>query len=184
MWLSGVCHVYTSLTGEVKSLLDANFSNCFQNSINFQTLKLHSPQPVIEIFLASSKQAPFSKAEIFLLLLCRQQSDALYLHLQTVSHKLELTVFSLLGAQHLLRTEGFYFVFNFSTFFITNDKNECNVLLCTNRTSFIYTAIREASELWTCTQVCQSQQTTVPLWWVPNTVVTQNLHDKEIKKYL
>lgn len=55
-----VCHVYTSLTGEVKSLLDAIFSNCFQNSINFQTLKLRSLQPVIEIFLASSKQAPFS----------------------------------------------------------------------------------------------------------------------------
>lgn len=70
------------------------------------------------------------------------------------------------------------------TFFITNDKNECNVLLGTNRTSFIYTAIGEASELWTCTQVCQSQKTTVPLWWVPNTVVTKNLHDKEIKKYL
>lgn len=78
MWFSGVCHVYTSLTGEVKSLLDANFCNCFQNSVNFRTLKLRSPQPVIEIFLASSKQTPFSEAEIFfLLLLCRLQSDAL-----------------------------------------------------------------------------------------------------------
>lgn len=114
--LSSVCHVYTSLTGEVKSLLDANFSNCFQNSVNFQTLKLHSPQPVVEIFLASSKEAPFSEAESFLLLLCGLQIDALYLHLQAVSHKLELGLFSLIGTQHFLCTEGFYFVFKFSYF--------------------------------------------------------------------
>lgn len=34
------------------------------------------------------------------------------------------------------------------------------------------------------TRLWRSQWTTVPLWWVPNAVVTLNLHDKGIKKYL
>lgn len=38
------------------------------------------------------------------------------LQLQTVSHKLELTVLSLLGAQNLLCTEGFCLVFKFLYF--------------------------------------------------------------------
>lgn len=154
MWFSGVCHLYTSLTGEVKSLLETNFSNCFQNSINFKTLKLHSPQPVIEIFLASSKQAPFSEAEIFLLLLCRLQSDTLYLRLKTGSPKLELSVFSLSGTQQLLCTEGFCFLFFLTsqTSFIITDENECSALPCANRTSFTYAVIKEALELWTRTQ--------------------------------
>jgi len=38
------------------------------------------------------------------------------------------------------------------TSFIVTDENECSALPCANRTSFIYAVIKEASELWTCTQ--------------------------------
>lgn len=186
MWFSGVCHLYTSLTGEVKSLLDTNFSNCFQNSVDFKTLKLHSPQPVIEVFLASSKQAPFSETKIFWFFFTLQAAKwCSLLVLRDWLPKLELTVFSLKNTAALV---CWRFLFSFVLFFLTSqisfiitDENECSALPCANRTSFIYGVIKETLELWH-TRLWRSQGTTVPLWWVPNAVVTQNLHDKDIKK--
>lgn len=187
MWFSGVCHLYTSLSGEVKSLLDTGFSNCFQNSVDFETLKLHSPQPVFGIFLASSKQAPFSEAEIFLLLLCRHEWCSLLTFTDWLPQT-ELTVFFLLGTQQLLCTEGFcWFVFWCLFFYFSDFLHQWwwKWMQCSSmyKQDFIHlcsylgslTVVDMYTRLW------WSQWTTVPLWWVLNAIVTQNLHDKGIK---
>lgn len=125
----------------------------------------------------------------FLPLFCGLQSDTSYSHLQIGFPKLELTVFSLLGTQLLLCTEGFCcwlffgFFFDFSDFIM-----KINAVLFHEQT-VLHSFMQLLKKPWSCGHqhkalMVSANYCSFVVCATVVTVVTQNLRDKGIKKYL